>query len=61
MNINITYEMLSPLGNNIQAAFKILHPNGLSIEELAKKSQERNFYRGIYHYVESELKNELRI
>ena len=51
----ITYDMLSPLGNNIQGVYKFIHPNGLSVEELKIKSKERNFYRGIYEYVQKEV------
>lgn len=51
----ITYNMLIDLGNNIMVAYKFLHPNGLSIDELARKANEHDFYRGIYHYVKNEV------
>lgn len=50
----ITHDMLTDLGNNIRVVFKFLHPEGLSIEELAKKAEVHAFYRGIYRYVKEE-------
>lgn len=59
MEKRITFDILAPLGGNIQTAFRILHPDGITVEELSEKSRERNFYRGIYQYIERVAENEL--
>ena len=56
MSKTITYDMLTDLGHNIQTIFEILHPNGLSIEELLKKADKYAFYRGIYNHVKEVIK-----
>lgn len=48
--------MLSDLHSNIRTIFKILHPNGLAIEELLKKAEDHQFYRGIYKHVKEVVK-----
>jgi hypothetical protein len=51
----ITHDMLADLGNNIRVAYKFLHPNGLSMDELAEKANEHDFYRGVYRYIKRRL------
>lgn len=36
---------------NLRAGFNLLHPQGLTLEQLRQKAGEHNFYRVIYqHY-----------
>lgn len=58
MNNIITANMLEELGNNIRVAFEFLHPNGLTIEELAELANDCAYYRGIYKYVRRVCTNE---
>ena len=52
MNDIVTRDMLTRLGNNVCSAFAVLHPDGLSMEQLAEKANEHRFYKLIYYYAQ---------
>lgn len=53
----ITHDMLRNMHNNYQILYKFVHPNGLTLGELAKKSEEYNIYRIVYKHILKEVYN----
>lgn len=56
MNEKITYDTLIGLNNNMRVLFKLLHPMGLTIDELKQRADAHNYYKSIYYYV-TEVQN----
>ena len=44
----ITYDMLNDFGSVVKGTFRLLYPNGLTMEELEQKAKEFNWLRLIY-------------
>lgn len=44
----ITYDMLDKFGPVVKSTFRLLYPNGLTIDELEQKAKEYNWLRIIY-------------
>jgi hypothetical protein len=44
----ITYDMLDEFGSVVKGTFRLLYPNGLTMEELERKAKEFNWLRFIY-------------
>lgn len=44
----VTYDMLDKFGPVVKATFRMLYPNGMTIEELKQKSKDYNWLRNIY-------------
>ena len=41
----ITYDMLDKFGSVVKATFRLLYPNGLTMEELEQKAKEYSWLR----------------
>ena len=46
----ITYDMLDKFGAVVKNTFRLLHPNGLTMEELEQKAKDFNWLRLIYEH-----------
>lgn len=44
----VTYEKLDEFGPVVKSTFRMLYPNGLTVEQLAEKAQSFNWLRMIY-------------
>lgn len=49
----ITYDMLSELGQVIQSMFRMLYPNGLTMEQIEEKAEHYAWMRLIRDLVKS--------
>lgn len=44
----ITFELLDEFGPVVKSMFRLLYPNGLTVEELEQKAKDYNWLRIIY-------------
>jgi hypothetical protein len=44
----ITYDMLTDFSDVVKGTFRLLYPNGLTMEELEQKARQYNWLRIIY-------------
>ena len=49
----ITYDMLSELGQVVQSMYRMLYPNGLTIEQVEEKAENYAWMRQIRDLVKS--------
>ena len=51
----VTHDMLDIFGPTVKGAFRLLYPDGLTVEELSQKAQKFNWLRAIYEHFKEEV------